>query len=131
MTVHYVAVSWHRPDMSHRALDQHSDDLMVALMDEPALIDPDVGVHFTSCRIEACTSVEAPSSDVAQRLALLAVQTALRRAGGGAGEIKAQAFQRSLHDVRNADWEDPGAVRNEVRCSYEADHGSETAQPPS
>jgi len=81
MSSYYVELRYVIPGASRGTLDRHSDAMMDALLVEPNLNEPDVGVNFGSGAIDICASVDAEDDPSALRLALVAIRSAAHHAG--------------------------------------------------
>lgn len=91
---YYIELRYLLPGLDQDTLDQHSDDLTDALLVEPNLIDPDVGVNFSTGAVDVCASVQAEDDPAALRLALVAIRSAAHHAGTGT-----PAWDRVLDEI--------------------------------
>jgi hypothetical protein len=82
MSSYYVEVQYLWDGASREQLDDHADKLMAALMVEPNLIHPDVGINFEAAVVDVCTSIEGDDEPDALRRALVAVRSAVHSIGG-------------------------------------------------
>lgn len=81
MNGYYVELRYVATGLQRDALDRHSDAVMDALLVEPNLTDPDVGVNFGTGVVDVCASVDAEDEPGALRLALVAIRSALHHVG--------------------------------------------------
>lgn len=81
MSSYYVELRYFVQGLDRDALDQHSDAVMDALLVEPNLTDPDVGVNFGTGAVDVCASVDADDEPAALGLALTAIRSAVHHAG--------------------------------------------------
>jgi hypothetical protein len=81
MNSYYVELRYVLTDVDRDVLDQHSDAVMDALLVEPNLADPDVGVNFGTGAVDVCATVDANDEPAALGLALVAIRSALHHAG--------------------------------------------------
>jgi len=81
MNSYYVELRYFVPGTERDGLDRHSDAVMEALLVEPNLIDPDVGVNFGTGAMDVCAVIEAEDEPAALRLALVAIRSAVHHAG--------------------------------------------------
>lgn len=80
MKSYYVELRYFVPGADRDALDRHSDAMMDALLVEPNLTDPDVGINFAAGAVDVCASVEAEDQPAALHLALVAIRSAAHHA---------------------------------------------------
>lgn len=73
MARYHVELRYIAPDVERDDLDRHSDAMMDALLVEPNLTDPDVGVNFGAGAVDVCASVQADDEPNALRVALVAM----------------------------------------------------------
>jgi len=66
-------------------LDQHLDDLMDALCEEPGATDADVAAELTTGNVSISMYVSAPDDGAAITKALLVARSAIHKAGGFTG----------------------------------------------
>lgn len=78
---YYVELRYFVRNAERDHLDRHSDAVMDAVLVEPNLTDPDVGVNFGTGAVDVCASVEAEDEPAALRLALVAIRSAIHHAG--------------------------------------------------
>lgn len=83
MNSYYIEVRYTLEGVRREALDQHSDAMMDALLVEPSLTDPDVGVNFGIGTVDVCVGVAAEDDPTALRIALVAIRSALHHVGPG------------------------------------------------
>lgn len=83
MKSYYVELRYFVSGVDRDTLDRHSDAMMVALLVEPNLTDPDGGVNFGAGAVDVCASVEAEDEPTALRLALVAIRSAAHHAEAG------------------------------------------------
>jgi hypothetical protein len=87
-------------DQAPEVQDRHVDAMMAALLVEPDLTDPDVGVNLTTGAVDVCVNVVADDQPAALKTALVAIRSAARNAsaatpGGRAGtRVLGQAGSR-------------------------------------
>ncbi|MGH3569955.1 MAG: hypothetical protein ACRDRH_28880 [Pseudonocardia sp.] len=81
MNSYYVELRYLVPGADRDALDRHTDAMMDALLVEPHLTDPDVGVNLGTGAVDVCASVQAEDEPAALRLALVAIRSASRHVG--------------------------------------------------
>lgn len=94
MRNYYIELRYLLPGLDRDTMDRHSDDLMDALLIEPNLTDPDVGVNFGTGAVDVCATVEAEDAPGALRLALVAIRSAAHHAGTGT-----QGWERVLDEI--------------------------------
>lgn len=98
MNRYYIEVRYRALIDGPAALDQATDDLMDALIDQPDLVDPDIGVDLARSTVDVCTMVDADDEPDALSKVLGAVHSALQRADGPTG----RGFERDTSTVRPA-----------------------------
>lgn len=101
MNSYYVELRYIAPDAERDDLDRHSDAVMNALLVEPNLDDPDVGVNFGTGAVDVCASVQADDEPTALRVALVAIRSAVHHAGAATPRWDA-ALQQVISRVRPA-----------------------------
>ena len=82
MSHYYVEVQFRYEGASPEQLNQLADVLMDALMVEPNLIDPDVGMNLETGTVDVCVAVEEDDQPGALQTALVAVRSAVHASGG-------------------------------------------------
>jgi hypothetical protein len=81
MNSYYVELRYFITGASPDALDAHTDAMMAALLVEPGLTDPDVGVNFETGAVDVCVNVSADDQPGALRDAMVAIRSAAHSAG--------------------------------------------------
>ena len=76
MNSYYVELRYFITGASSEALDTHTDAMMAALLVEPGLTDPDVGVNFETGAVDVCVNVSAEDQPAALRDAMVAIRSA-------------------------------------------------------
>lgn len=59
MSSYHVELRYFLRDVDRDTLDAHVDAMMTALLVEPGLIDPDVGVNFATGVVDVSVEVDA------------------------------------------------------------------------
>lgn len=98
MSSYYVELRYAMPGASREALDATVDELMEALLVEPNVTDPDVGVNLESGVFDVCVTVEAENDPAALATAITAVTSAAHHAGKTTHGW--QELLRAVHESR-------------------------------
>lgn len=75
-------------------LDWHVDAMMDALLIEPNLTDPDVGVNFATGAVDVSAGVVAEDEPASLRIALVAMRSAARHIGSAT-----QGWEDALSEI--------------------------------
>jgi len=78
MNSYYVELRYIAPETERDDLDRHSDAVMEALLVEPNLTEPDVGVNLGTGAVDVCATVQADDEPTALRVALVAIRSVVR-----------------------------------------------------
>lgn len=105
MNSYYVELRYLAPNTRQDILDRHTDAVMEALLVEPNLTDPDVGVDFGTGAVDVCASVMAQDEPTALRMALVAIRSAVHHAGS-ATPGWGHALQQVISRIRPAEMAD-------------------------
>lgn len=106
MNSYYVELRYIASHADRGELDQHSDAMMAALLVEPNLIDPDLGVDFGTGAVDVSAGVRAEDEPSALRMGLVAIRSAAHNAGSATPGWDA-VLSRVSGRVRPAEMADP------------------------
>ena len=81
MNSYYVELQYVVRGESREMLDAHVDSMMAALLVEPGLVDPDIGVNFETGVVDVCVNISAIDQPAALREALVAIRSAAHNMG--------------------------------------------------
>ena len=82
---YYIELAFTVLTGSPDALDQHTDDLMDALVEEPGAIDADVCATLATGKVAISMYVDAADDESAFGKALVIARSAIHKAGGFTG----------------------------------------------
>lgn len=85
MTSYYFELSFRVSAPSPDDLDEHLDNLMDALIDEPGATDADIGATLASGEVTISMYIDADADDQAISRALVVARSAIHKAGGFTG----------------------------------------------